>query len=354
MKGLAKTGGTTKQSLAVARLFALLTTAISVLLPSVFLGERAAAETKLTLSTLAQPNSEGEKAARLFAERVAEATNGRIEITVFPGSRLGDWVEVHEQVMRGSVDFALQPLSTMFEQRLAINWFPYAVHDYASAREAFMKGGYIFEIVDAILKGGSVKILGPYAVGMGGAGFTKAVPEPRNPDAQRGMRVRVWPGGKTHVALMERFDFSVATLPWAEIPGALGTGLVDGVIGGTPQLAAENFKDALNMWVQYNDHFEIWWFIANPVLFSSLSVADQEALVAIANDIARQSFDAVEKVDLDNIDKLREAGVDVVLLSDDELAEFARVARNDVWPKIAGEVGPEVMKQLKARFGLNW
>jgi len=353
MKGLAKADPITKSSLAVAGLFALVTMVASVLGASVFLADSAAAETRLTLSTLAQPNSEGDKAARLFAERVAEVTNGRIEIKVFPGSRLGDWVEVHEQVMRGSVDFALQPLSTSFEKQLAINWFPYAVHDYDSAREAFMPGGYIFEIVDAILKGGSVKILGPYAVGMGGAGFTKAVPEPRNPNAQRGMRVRVWPGGKTHITLMERLGFSVATLPWSELSGALGTGLVDGVIGGTPQLAAENFKEMLKTWVQYNDHFEIWWFIANPALFASLPSKDQESLVAIANDIARQSFDAVEKVDRDNLEKLREAGVDVVLLSDEELADFAGVTRKDVWPKIADEVGPEAMNQLKSRFGLE-
>lgn len=353
MKVLLKSDAKTRPSSAIVSLLALLTTATLGLVYSLFPIETATAGTKLTLSTLAQPNSEGDKAARLFAERVAEATDRRIEIEVFPGSRLGDWVEVHEEVMRGSVDFALQPLSTSFETRLAINWFPYVVDDYASAREAFMPGGYIFEIVDAILEGGSVKILGPYALGMGGAGFTKAVPEPRNPNAQRGMRVRVWPGGKTHIALMERFGFSVAILPWAEIPGALGTGLVDGVIGGTPQLAAENFKDTLKMWVQYNDHFEIWWFIANPTLFSSLPTGDQEALVAIANDMALQSFNAVERVDRDNLDKLREAGVEVVLPSDEELAAFARVARKDVWPKISDEVGSEAMNQLKSHFEIK-
>jgi TRAP-type C4-dicarboxylate transport system substrate-binding protein len=55
----------------------------------------AAAET-LTLSTLAQRSSAAHQAAERFAERVAEATDRRIEIEVRPASELGDWPEVLE------------------------------------------------------------------------------------------------------------------------------------------------------------------------------------------------------------------------------------------------------------------
>ena len=128
-----------------------------------------------------------------------------------------------------------------------------------------------------MLEGGAVEILAPFAVGMGGAGFTSAVPQPRNPDAEQEMRIRVRPGGTTHLELMKRFGFSVATLPWAELDGALRTGLVDGVVGGTPQLATESFNA--------------------------------------------------------------------------EIASFTRAARQDVWPKIADEIGPEAMSRLEAHLG---
>ena len=130
--------------------------------------------------------SAAHQAAERFAESVAEATDRRIQIQVRPASELGDWPEVHEGVVDGAVDLALQPLSTQFDARLAIAWFPYTVQDYASAREAFAEGGYIFEAVDAMLEGGAVKILAPYAIGMGGAGFTSGLREPRNADASMG------------------------------------------------------------------------------------------------------------------------------------------------------------------------
>jgi TRAP-type C4-dicarboxylate transport system substrate-binding protein len=309
-----------------------------------------AAET-LTLSTLAQHGAAAHQAAERFAESVAEATDRRIQIQVRPASELGDWPEVHEGVALGAVDLALQPLSTQFDARLAIAWFPYTVQDHASARQAFAEGGHIFAAVDAMLEGGAVEILAPYAIGMGGAGFTSALREPRNADATQGMRIRVWPGGATHLELMKRFGFSVATLPWAELDGALRTGLVDGVIGGTPQLATESFKDQLKMWVQYNDHFEIWWLMMNRALFSSLPADDQAALLAAAGEMGRQSFDTAEQADQDGLAALREAGVEVVVLNDAELEAFTRAAREDVWPKIADEIGAEAMNQLEAHLG---
>jgi TRAP-type C4-dicarboxylate transport system substrate-binding protein len=323
----------------------------SALAMSAVLAPSATAETELILSTLASRDSNAQQAVEQFADKVAEATNARIEIEIYPASQLGDWAEVHEEVALGSVDLALQPLSTKFEEGLAINWFPYAVQDYAAAKEAFAEGGYVFDAVEGMLQDGEVKILAPYAVGMGGAGFTSAVPDARNPDAQHGLRIRVWPGGSTHLELMKRFGFRVATFPWAELDGALRTGLVDGVIGGTPQLAAQDFGELLSMWIQYNDHFEIWWLVMNRALFDSLPAEDQEALLAAASDISAPSFDAAERADQDGLEKLRAIGVEIVLLSDAELAAFTRAAREDVWPKIASEIGPEAMDQLNARPG---
>lgn len=325
----------------------------AALLISVIATATSEAATNLRMSTLAQPGSAGHRAAELFAERVKEATQGSIEITVYPGNQLGDWDEMHEFLARGSVDLALQPVSTRFEKELSITWFPYMVQDYESAKKAFGGDGYLFKAVEEILEDGSVKVLAPYAVGMGGGGFTRAVPEPRDPSAQQGLRIRVWPGGTTHRELMRRFGFNVATFPWAEISGALQTGLVEGLIGATPELAVENFESELKMWIQYNDHFELWWFIINPDLFSALAAADQEVMLTVARDIAEQSFDAAEMADQENLAELRAAGVEVVLLSDEELAEFTRVAREEVWPKIADEIGSQALDRIKMHLGLK-
>jgi hypothetical protein len=40
---------------------------------------------------------------------------------------------------------------------------------------------------------------------MGGAVYTKDIEDPANPDATHNIKIRVWPGGTTHRALMETY-----------------------------------------------------------------------------------------------------------------------------------------------------
>src|SRR5919106_54831 len=176
---------------------------------TVFVGGAAdAQEHSLRLSTLMKPDSDGARAAESFAQKVAEKTDGRIEITVYPASQLGDWIEVHEQVSFGALDLAMQPLSNSYDQRLAIAWFPYTTTTYESAEQAFSEGGYIHQIVDDVIAEQNMKLLGVYGVGMGGAGFATEVDGAADPNADHDLKVRVWPGGTTHRYLMERLGFN--------------------------------------------------------------------------------------------------------------------------------------------------
>lgn len=313
----------------------------------------ASAATTLRLSTQVQPNSDGHLFALDFAERVTEATDGRVKINVYPASQLGDWTEVHEQLMQGAVDIGLQSLSTKFDKSLALAWFPYAVEDYASARKAYSKGGYVYEIIDGAIAKQDLKLLSVYGAGMGGAGFVKKLPHPRDPNARQDTKIRIWPGGTTHRALMERFGFNTSPLPWSELYVAQSTGVVDGMIGGTATDQVEGFKDITKMWVQYNDHYEPLWLVMNAQRFEGVSDTDQKAILDVAQAVSLERFDAVQTAEAKSLQTLRDAGVEVITFSKEELAEFAAVTRKEVWPKIEGEIGPEAMAKLKKELSLN-
>jgi TRAP-type C4-dicarboxylate transport system substrate-binding protein len=318
-------------------------------LATVVIGSAASAQDySLRLSTLMKPESDGALAAQRFADKVAEKSAGRIQIQVYPASQLGDWIEVHEQVSFGALDLAMQPLSNSYDQRLAIAWFPYTTTTYESAEQAFTEGGYIHQIVDDVIAEQNLKLLGVYGVGMGGAGFATEVEDAADPNAEHDLKVRIWPGGTTHRHLMERLGYNTATVPWAELYTGLQTGVVDGQIGGTPEMALDNFKDVTRTWIQYNDHFEPAWFIVNRPLFESMPEADQKALVDAAQEVTKERFAEVEKADQAFLQEMRDGGIEVVALDEATLEEFARVAREEVWPEIEGEVGEEVMGRLRS------
>jgi len=353
MNGFIKACVAKRVSPTIAGLFALLTLAASVLVSSTILSGTAEAATKLRLSSMNPPGSDANNFAEEYAKKVGEASNERIAIKVYPASSLGDWVEVHEQVMQGAIDMALQSLSAKFDTGLALAWFPYTVQSYEEAAKAYAKGGYIYEIVDELLAKQDMKLLGVYGSGMGGAGFTNPPEHPRDPNAKQNSKLRVWPGGTTHQALMQRFGFQVTPVPWAEVYTARQTGVVDGQIGGTPELEVENFKDITKMWIQYNDHFEPTWLFINRDRYDSLSEEDQKVLLDVAQDMSNARFKEMKAADERYLQELRDAGAEVVVLSDEELANFAKVARSEVWPEIEDEVGEEVMTKLKTELGLQ-
>lgn len=312
----------------------------------------AHAET-LRLSTLKHPGSPGELAVQELAEQVEARTDGRVTINIYPSDQLGDYTEVYEQMIQGVVDMALQPVPALDDKRVAISWFPYAFTNYESAEEMHKPGGAVFEIINGATKEQNISILGVYGEGMGGAGFTKEVNDPGNPDIKRDLKVRVWPGGATHQALMERFGYSTGTLPWAELYTGMQTGIVDGQVGGTPAMALESFKDITKTWIQFNDHFEANWFLISDDSLTRLSEEDQEILRDVVQEISAERWIEVKSADEAALEELRQAGATVVTFDDATLEKLAEVTRTEVWPEIAGELGDEGYTQLRAGLGLE-
>lgn len=317
------------------------------------LSAHAAPETTLRLSTLYKPGSDGVVAAEEMARRVKERTDGRVEINIYPSDQLGDWVEVHDQVAGGSVDIAMQPLATTSDRRLAIGWFPFMFETYESAEPALSKGGFVDTVVSEIIAEQGMTLLGVFGVGMGGAGFASEIEDPANPDMKRSLKVRVWPGGVTHRHVMERFGFSVATIPAAELFTGMQTGVVDGQIGGTPEMTYDNLREVTKTWLQYNDHFENNWIFMNSKRFESLSPEDQQVLVDVAQEITKERFEVIKERDEEHMQRLRDFGIEVVTFTDEELANLANVVRQDVWPKISSELGDEIYTRLRAEVGLD-
>ena len=85
--------------------------------------------------------SEGTPASDLInemAENVAEKTDGRVEIDVFPNSQLGSETEMLEQVKMGTMESAAIMIGSMqsLDMRMAIEDLPYMWKDIDHARAA--------------------------------------------------------------------------------------------------------------------------------------------------------------------------------------------------------------------------
>lgn len=313
-----------------------------------FLGfaQVSSAETSLRLSTLYKPGSPGANYANDLAEKVKAATNGELVIKVYPASQLGDWVEITDSVMQGAVDMALQPFGADLDKRLAVGWFPFIGLDFDSSEEVYGPGGVAYGILDELIEPKGLSLLGVYVAGMGGMGFNTEVTDITDPQAKHKQKVRVWPGGTTHRVLIAELGYNPAVVPYSDLYTALQTGVVDGHIGNTAVMTLADFKDVTKTWFQLNDHFEPGWIFMNSKKLDSLTPELREALVTAAKEMTATSFSNAKIEQQEALDEMRAAGISVVELNREQLEAFANYTREKVWPKIADEVGDDIMKRL--------
>lgn len=309
-----------------------------------------AAET-YRLAATSQPGAEDILDAERFANEVRERTDGRVDIQIYPSSQLGDYVQVFESMSRGGIDMAMQAIPSSVDQRMSLLTFPMAIEGYDSAKQAFAPGGYMFDLVDSVVTEHDVKLIGSWGRGMAGGAFAGPVENPKDPNAEHDQKVRVWPGGNTHYALMERLGYNPATVPWAELYTAMQTGVVDGYVGSSSTSAVDNFLDVVETWVDFQDHFTMAFFIMNQDAWNELTPEDQQVLIDVAGKISQERFDTVEKADQAALDKLAANGAEIVTFSPEERAAMIEVVRADVWPELKDEIGEDLFNDLVQATG---
>jgi len=164
------------------------------------------------------------------------------------------------------------------------------------------------------------------------------------------MKIRVMPL-KADELTYKRLGYIPVAIPYAEAYTAIDTGIVDGEMGGPPFQGTE-FMDIQGVWIQYNDYVETWWITVNWELFSSLTSADQNVLMGAAEKQASDYWLVVEADDERYRQEMADYGLEIVILTDAELAKIADAIRADVWPELEPLVGKAVMDTVRMNVGV--
>lgn len=126
------------------------------------------------------------------------------------------------------------------------------------------------------------------------------------------------------------------------------TGVCDGWIGGTPQLNYSDFKDVIKYYVAYN------CFAENIGFFMSQSVADKmpaeyvKAIEEAFTAASAESFETAKTLDEEALKGLEEYGVEIINLTDAEMAACVEKIQKETWPKLYKNIGEDTLKELVA------
>lgn len=289
--------------------------------------------------------------AKWFAENLQSATADKLKVKIYAANALGDYTVVQERVGLGAIDMAVQPPASGADKRFQIIYMPYMVKNWADAQRVFGPGTPLRDTVAELYQEQGIKVLAAWPVYFGGIALNKEVPAAGNPDAAKGVKLRV-PPIKTFQLLADQIGYIASPLPFSEAFTAVQTGVVDGVMGSGAEGYYSSFRDVTKYYVPSNTHFEVWYLLLNQERYDELEPEQQAALDKVALEFENRRWKTAEADQSANEQLLAKAGAQIVEVSDADIEATAQKVRANVWPEIVDDIGKEwADKVLKSALG---
>ena len=277
-------------------------------------------------------------AASRLQERVDAEMDGTMCMEVFPNSTLYTDEQVIEALLRNDVQLAAPSLS-LFESitrayRLFDLPFLFADMEAVDAFQASEKGQ---EMLDMMTRRG-VQGLAFWHNGLKQISANKPLLEPT--DAS-GLKFRVQPSDVL-VAQMEALGASPQPMAFAEVYGALQTGVIDGQENTWSNIYGQKFFEVQDGITETNHGIIDYLVVSSTEFLDSLDEDVREQFLTILEEVTAERNAASGEVDLEARQAILDAGGTIRELTPEQRAEWV-AAMKPVWEQFAEEVGQETI-----------
>ena len=281
------------------------------------------------------------------AERINKATDGRVELRVFPNSQLGSDTDTLSQLRSGAVEFFTLSgliLSTLVPAA-SINGVGFAFKDYDQVWRAMdgKLGSYVRAEV------GKRGLLAMDRMWDNGYRQTTTGAKPvRSPEDFRGLKMRV-PVSPLWTSMFTALGAAPASINFSEVYSALQTKIVDGQENPLAVIDAAKLYEVQKYCALTNHMWDGFLFLANRRAFDRLPA---EAQTIVARELNRSALDEradVAKLNADLRGKLEAAGL---VFNDVDPAPFRDALRkNGFYAEWRGKYGDEAWQVLEETVG---
>ena len=275
-------------------------------------------------------------AAQLLMERVNAEMEGTMCMEVFPNSTLYTDEQVIEAMLRGDVQMAAPSLSLFESITKAYRLFdlPFMFKNI-DAVDAFQASETGQEMLNAMQRRG-LQGLGYWHNGMKQISANKPLLVPSDAN---GLKFRVQPSDVL-VAQMEALGASPQPMAFAEVYGALQTGVVDGQENTWSNIYGHKFFEVQDGITETNHGIIDYMVVSSVDFLDSLDPAVRDQFLTILNEVTTERNAAVQNVDIEARQAILDAGGVIRELTAEQRQQWVDVMK-PVWEKFAEEVGQE-------------
>ena len=290
------------------------------------------------------------KGGEIWANKVRERTQGRINIKLYPGVSLiqGDQTREFSALRQGVIDMAVGSTINWSPQVKQLNLFsmPFLMPDYA-AIDALTQGEVGKDIFARLDRAGVV----PLAWGENGYREVTNSKRPiKSPADLKGMKIRVV-GSPIFSDMFTAMGANPTQMSWADAQPALASGAVDGQENPLFLFTVLKMQNVGQKFVT------TWGYVADPLIFvvnkeiwASWTPADQAIVKQAAIDAGKQEI-AIARKGLVEADKpvlkdIAGMGVTVTQLSPAEREAFVKATR-PVYAKWKPTIGNALVEKAE-------
>lgn len=265
-----------------------------------------ATATEILFGYLEQPGSPMDKAANVFAEKLAEATDGEMEVILYPARQLGDAQQLVEQTSSGQI----QMYAAGYTGHAPFDYtaLPYLFDDWDHFREALF-GDPGTPWIESFRSDKNMQLVG--IVERGPRHLSTTEREVNTPEDVKGLRIRA-PQIDIFVETWRALGAVPEPIPFGELYLSLRTGVVDSQENPIETFATNNFQE-VQKYLILTGHVLLPNFVAmNADFYDGLS-DDQKAAVATAWEAAgKAGADALAEEEGVMLEKMKEDGLVVI------------------------------------------
>lgn len=291
----------------------------------------------------AEDRSTHQALLKYFKGPVEAKSNGTIKVEIYPNSVLGGDSELTESVAMGTIQAALPSTSVLvtYSPDFGVMDMPWLFKNSQNAFAAMdgEMGAYFNEKLEKV----GIHCLGYSYNGL--RSMTNNVRPITKPEDLKGLKMRVMEN-PVFIDFFNTLGASATPMSFNELFTGLQQNTVDGEENPPSLIYASKFQE-VQKYLSLTEHVNNFLgFIMNKDFYDSLTPEQQTIITDAAAEFVKQQ----RQMELDDtqkyVDKLKEAGMQVNTLTDDEKAAFKK-ALEPMYEKYRKEFGSQVFSMAE-------
>lgn len=303
---------------------------------------------EIRLASTQADGNDLDKTLDLFAKLAGEKSNGRLKITVYPGTVLGDELTTTEMCQQGQLEMTMTSTGVLanFCPEFSITTLPGLFKSYdhlvAATRSDWGKS------LGKATKEQEMVLLGYTCNGFMNIGTVKT-PVASIADLS-GLNIRCIES-KSTIAILSEWGCNPVPMAFSEVPTSLQLGAINGCFLNPLVFLSTGIADIMDYYTaDWSVGIGLCPVLVNATFFDSLPEDLQTIIRESFTEAEDDGFRRTKENQDANLKKLEEKGVKLVHSTPKELAEVNRINQEVVWPKLIemGLASKDAIDQIQA------